>query len=155
MRNKLEIIKELAEKCAASLNMRIISVDYVREFGINILRVIASKEPVMTIDDSEALNMKISDELDKVDLIDEEYYLEVSSEGIEKELRSDADIKQAIGEYICIRTKERINNKNEFYGYLLAFDEGELKIQVNTKGKNSEITLDKAQIEMIRLAVKF
>ncbi|NLD26036.1 MAG: hypothetical protein GX661_01600 [Acholeplasmataceae bacterium] len=155
MKNKLEIITSLAQKCAASLAMKIISVDYVREFGINILRVIASKEQVMTIDDSEALNKMLSDELDKVDLIDEEYYLEVSSEGIEKELRTDADIKQAIGEYICIRTKDRIDNKNEIYGYLLAYADNELKIQVNKKGKSSEITLDKAQIEMIRLAVKF
>ena len=79
MNNKLKIVEEIASKCAEDLNMEIISVDFVREYGMRILRIIARKEPVMSIDDSAALNRKISNELDKYDLFPDEYFLEVSS----------------------------------------------------------------------------
>jgi ribosome maturation factor RimP len=154
MNNKLKIIEELAKTCASDLGMEIISVDFVREFGMKILRVIASK-PEMSIDDSADLNRKLGLKLDEVDLIDEEYYLEVSSEGIEKELKTDEDIKNAVGEYIFIRTKKKINGKKEFYGDLLNFTNQELVIKVNIKGKITEMKITTEQIERIRLAVRF
>ena len=90
----------LAEECAQKLNLRIIEVEYVFENGIKILRVITDGENGLSLDDATKLNEMLSARLDEEDFIDEEYYLEVSSEGIEKELRNDEDIKKAIGKYV-------------------------------------------------------
>lgn len=152
---KMNQIKEIVNRCAGKLSMEIISVDYLKESGMNILRIIARKEPVFTIDDSSELNMLISNELDKVDLIDEQYYLEVSSEGIERELRNDIEIKQAIGEYVCIRLYEKYNGKKEYYGDLLDFKDEQLRLEIMDKIKKKEIVIEKDKVAKIRLAVKF
>ena len=155
MLNRMEKINEIANKCAKQLDIEIISVEFVKEFGMKILRVIARKDPVFTIDDSSDLNKLISDELDKVDIIEEEYYLEVSSEGIERELRNDDEIKQAIGEYVCIRLYEKLNGKKELYGDLLEFDNDEIKLEVLNKTRKTEVVINKSKIAKIRLAIKF
>lgn len=151
----LNKITEIANLCAKKLDMEIISVEFVREFGMKILRVIARKEPSFTIEDSSDLNKLISDELDKVDLIEEEYYLEVSSEGIEKELRNDNEIKQSIGKYVCVKLYEKLNGKKEIYGDLLDFNNDQIKLEVVNKTIKEELIIDKKSIAKIRLAVKF
>jgi ribosome maturation factor RimP len=155
MKIDMKKINEIANSCAEKLDMEIVSVEFVREFGMKILRVIARKSPVFTIDDSSALNRLISDELDKVDLIEEEYYLEVSSEGIERELKNDIEIKDAIGEYVCIRLYEKLNGKKEIYGDLISISDDEVTLEVTNKTTKDIVVLDKKKIAKIRLAVKF
>lgn len=155
MNDKINKITEIATECAKKINAEIISVEYVREFGMKILRVIARKDPTFTIDDSSDLNKLISDELDKFDLIEEEYYLEVSSEGIERELRNDNEIKQAIGEYVCIRLYEKLNGKKEIYGDLVDYSNEEIKLSTLNKNIKEEMIINKSKVAKIRLAVKF
>lgn len=145
----------LAKRCADKLGFEIISVEYVFENGIKILRVIGNGPNGFSIDDATALNEEISAELDKEDYIDEEYYLEVSSEGIEKELRNDNDIKNAVGDYIFAKFYEKIDNSKEVYGDLESFDGDTLVIKYNNKGRMKKITVKKEQICKIRMAIKF
>lgn len=155
MQNKMEIIKEIANSCALSLGIEIVSVDFVNEFGMKILRVIARKEPALTIDDASELNRLISDELDKVDIIEEEYYLEVSSEGLERELVTDEEIKNAIGKYICVKLYQKLNGKKEFFGDLLKYENDQLTLKVVEKGRRKDLVFHKSMIAKIRLAIKF
>lgn len=155
MQNKMEIIKEIANSCASSLGIEIVSVEFVNEFGMRILRVIARKEPSLTIDDASELNRLISDELDKVDLIEEEYYLEVSSEGLERELVTDEEIKNAIGKYICVKLYQKVNGKKEFFGDLLNYENDQLTLKVVEKGRRKDLVFQKSMIAKVRLAIKF
>lgn len=155
MKDNINKIKEIADQCAKKLEIEIISVEFVKEFGMKILRIIARKDPIFSIEDSSDLNKLISEELDKLDLIEEEYYLEVSSEGIEKELRNDNEIKQAVGEYVCIRLYEKLDGKKEIFGDLIDFSNDEIKLEVINKGRKTEIIVNKSKVAKIRLAVKF
>ena len=146
---------DLANRCASKLGYEIISVEYVFENGIKILRVIGNGENGFSIDDAAKLNEEISAELDKEDYIDEEYYLEVSSEGVEKELRNDKDITNAVGSYIFAKFYEKIDHVKEVYGDLESFDGNTLQIKYNVKGRIKHLTVKKEQICKIRLAIKF
>ena len=153
MKVKMKNIKEIAQICAQNLDIEIVSVEFVKEHGMKILRIIARKSPALTIEDSANLNKLISDELDKYDFIDEQYYLEVSSEGLERELKTDIDIKNSIGEYICIRGYKKIDGKKEIFGDLVNFSNNELTIYLSDQ--NRKITVNKNEISKTRLAVKF
>lgn len=146
---------ELAKACAAELNLEIVSVDYVFENGVKILRIIATSDEGLTIDQASELNELISLKLDEDDFIDEEYYLEVSSEGIEKELRNDKDISDSIGKYVNARFYEKVENFKEVEGHLISFENNVLTIECNIKGRKKTIIVKKEQISKIRLAVKF
>ena len=146
---------KLAEECAQKLNLRIIEVSYVFENGIKILRVITDGDKGLSLDDATKLNELLSERLDEEDFIDEEYYLEVSSEGIEKELRNDNDITNAIGKYVFIKMYEKVDGIKEVYGDLIGFDGKTLDVNYMIKNKKKNIKIQKNKISKIRLAVKF
>lgn len=157
LNNKVIVEKSLvlSQRCAETLGLKIISVDYVFESGIKILRVIAEGENGLDLDEASKLNELISNELDVEDFIDEEYYLEVSSEGIEKELRSDDDIAKSVGKYVFVSTYEKINGLKEFYGDLLSFDGETITLSYMAKNIKKNVEIQKNKISKIRLAVKF
>ncbi len=148
-------VSSIIEECAKELKLDIVDIEWVKEAGSYILRVIADTADGLTIDQSASLNEMISLKLDLVDLIEEEYFLEVSSPGLEMPIKTSEALLKAINEYICVKTYEKIENKKELYGYLKVIDEDHLTLECNIKGKIKLINLDRKVISSIRHAVKF
>lgn len=146
---------EIASSCAKKLGLEILDVEYVKEFGSMVLRIISDKEGGLDINDATLLNEAIGEVLDKEDFISDEYNLEVSSPGIERELKKEEDYIKAIGDYVCIYPKNKVENKTEVYGDLLDYKDGVFKLRINLKGRMKEIEIKKEDINKIRMAVKF
>lgn len=155
MNEIIEKATKIANDCADKLSLKVLDVDYVFEHGIKILRIIADSLEGLTIEESTELNQMISLELDKDDFIKEEYYLEVSSPGLERPLNTDEDIIEAVGEYINIKTFEKIDKLKEFNGDLLSYENGIIKMKVNIKGIEKTLEIERKKISKLRLAVKF
>ena len=153
--------KKSADEEALKLNLVIEDVDWVNESNNYILRIIASKENgVFDIDDCTKLNEAISLALDKDDFIKEEYMLEVSSEGAEKVLKSEDEIKKNISSYIHIDFNKAIEilkniRIHDIEGYLKEVNEESLVLNINLKGRLKDITIEKNNIKLIRKAIKF
>jgi ribosome maturation factor RimP len=151
----VERAKVIATEYADKLNLEIVDVEWVKENHSNILRIIADTEVGLTIDESVSLNEAISIRLDEEDFIEEDYMLEVSSPGIERPLKNDQDIINAIDKYIFIKTYSPVDGIKEFTGYLKSYIDGIITISVNNKGRLKEHKIEKSMISKIRLAVKF
>lgn len=147
--------EEIAKECASRFNYQILDCEYVKEFGVYILRIIADSPNGLSIDEATELNEAISAELDKYDFIEDEYYLEVSSPGLERPLKTEEDIISAVGEYINIKLYEKIENQKELNGDLLDYTDGILTLKVNIKGINKTLKIERKKISKLRLAVKF
>jgi ribosome maturation factor RimP len=148
-------VRPIIEKCANELSIEIVDIEWVKENGVMILRILADTEYGLSVDDSSALNEAVSIALDEDSILQDEYMLEVSSPGLERPIKNDNEIKQAIGEYINIKTYEKIEAQKEFEGYLKSFDDVFLEIEVNIKGRVKTFRIDKNIISKIRYAVKF
>lgn len=151
----VEHVRQIIEKCAEELKIEIVDIEWVKEHGSRILRVLADTEYGLTIDDATALNEAISLALDDDTFLQEEYMLEVSSPGLERPIKNDEEIKKAVGAYINIKTYEKIEAQKEFEGYLKAFNGEILEIEINIKGRLKVVLIDKNKISSIRYAIKF
>ena len=100
----------------------------------------------ITLDDCENVNNAITDILDKDDYIKEQYFLEVSSTGVEKMIRKDKHLKENIGEYITIKLFKPINNFKEYVGKLKNFDDQIITIEV----ENEELNIERKTISLIK-----
>ena len=129
---------------------KLYEVSFVKEAGMNILRVLVNKKGGINIDELAEINNYLSDELDKLDIPYDEYMLEVSSPGAEMPLRNRDEVLENVGQYININTGDKV-----YEGTMLSFENDIVVIRVNLKGrfKNFEIPYD--SIKKIRLAVKF
>ena len=93
--------------------------------------------------------------LDEKDPIEENYYLEVSSPGAERPLKKDADFEKAIGKFIYVKTYEPIKDMKEFEGYLHAYTEEGLEIEIRIKTRKVNVQIEKEKIAQARLAIDF
>ena len=132
VKNVAEAVREAIAPVAAELGLAIWDVEFVKEGSRRILRVTIDSEAGITIDDCERMHRAIDPVLDELDPIETAYDLEVSSPGIERDLRTDAHIDASVGEEIELRLFAPIEGKKSFVGTLLGRDEnGAILVSVN------------------------
>lgn len=123
-------VRELLTPTAESMGYRLWDVEYVREGARRILRLTIDKPDGITIDDCEAFHRTVDPLLDEADPIESSYYLEVSSPGIERELKYDEHFSACTGETVEIRlfAPDSKGRKN-LRGTLKGIENGEIVIE--------------------------
>ncbi len=143
----MEKLKKDIQKIVEDLHYYLYDITYEKEGSNYILRVMIDNDTSITIDDCIIVSKEVSNMLDLVDPITEEYMLEVTSGGAERELRNEAEILRAIGKPVYIET---VHQKLE--GTLEKFDDYILTIKHNNKKISKVNYMD---VSFIRLAVMF
>ena len=147
----LDVVKDILNSFIEEHNLKFISSELVKEDGNLILRVIIdSPNGSIDIDTLALANEYLSDRIDEYDKDLPEYFLEVSSPGAERELKSKEDIINSIDKYVNIEIENMI-----YEGYLIEVNDQDLVIRINMKGRFKNIKVDLSTIKLIRLAVKF
>ena len=148
----LEKIKEGLLPIIASFECHLDSMEYVKEKGEWYLRVFIEKnDGNLDMDTCVAVSEAVSEKLDELDLIKDEYYLEVSSPGIEKPLKTFEQVEAHVGSYVHIDLKNPKNGIDSLEGTY----EPTLLIQYMVKAVRKKMTINYDDIKFIRLAVKF
>ena len=92
-----EVVTALAQPLADELGYVLWDVEYVREGADYYLRITIDSEAGITIDDCERFSRAIDPVLDREDPIPDSYHLEVSSPGIEREIKTPAHVQACLG----------------------------------------------------------
>ena len=96
-------VRELLTPTADTMGYELWDVEFVREGARRILRITIDKPEGINIDDCEAFHRAIDPLLDEADPIDSAYYLEVSSPGVERDLKYDFHFAACEGEEVEVR----------------------------------------------------
>ena len=65
-------------------------------------------------------------------------------------IRNEEEVKDAIGEYIYVKTKD-----NEYYGTLTSFNNGMMNLKVKDKTREKDVSIEYSKTKKVRYAVKF
>ena len=141
-----EKVEEIVKEKIENLGYELYDVLYIKEGSNRILRIVIDNEKGISLEDCEKVNNEIKDIIDEKDYINEQYYLEVSSPGIERLLRKDWQLKKYIGEDVSVKLfkKDDKGNKN-YIGKLLEVTDNFIKIS-----ENEEIQIDRKNISQIK-----
>ena len=100
------------------------------------------------MNDCEKVSDGINTLLDEADYIKEQYFLEVSSPGIERVLRKNGHLQSAIQKEVEINLFKPINGKKVFVGILKQFNEE--KVVISETESNEEIEIERKNISLIK-----
>ena len=141
--NKVEaLIKERVE----NLGYDLYDVEYAKEAKNFFLRIYIDSKKGISLDDCEKVSNQINEPLDQSNIITEQYFLEVSSPGIEKVLRKDKHLENNIGEEVEVKLFKKDNNGNKVYvGILKSFNDKEIQIETN-----EELIIERKNIAQIK-----
>lgn len=106
----------------------------------------------VSTDDCEKVSRFLSGELDRLDPIEQNYYLEVSSPGMDRALLKDKDFERFAGEIVDISLYKAVDGKKAFQGKLIGIENGNIVI---TDEKDKRTEFPREQVAKTKLAVIF
>ena len=135
-------------------------IDYKREGKDWYLKVFIDKiqnssdgeELFVGSDDCELVSRFLSDQLDEAGLISQNYYLMVSSPGMDRQLYEQRHFDRYVGHLVEVKLYQAVNKKKEFEGTLDGLTDGHVVI-TDEEGNRLEFPLDK--VVRANLAVVF
>ncbi|MFA6692273.1 MAG: hypothetical protein WCR73_00795 [Acholeplasmataceae bacterium] len=144
----LEHLKEKLNQILKTYDLNVYSIRTKREFGERIVEILIDTE-TMDINVLEKIHMTFVESLTD-DELDPNYYLELSSLGAERPLKTLDEVIKAIGKYIYF---EAPNMKS--YGTLNAIENDIMKIEINDKGRLKIVDVKFETVKNMRTAIKF
>jgi ribosome maturation factor RimP len=142
-----EKVEKLLEPIIEKIGYELYDVEYAKEGKNYFLRIFIDNEKGIDLNDCEKVNNSITEILDKEDYIKEQYFLEVSSPGIERVLRKDKHLKQNLGGQVNMKLfKKDENGAKEYIGELKQFDEQNIIISQDEK----EVKIERKNIAQIK-----
>lgn len=111
-------VLELAEPLAEQLSATVVAVEYRRESGGRVLRVILHHPDGVDLDLCQNFSHALSDRLDEADLISDPYMLEVASPGLNRQLKSEREIRIFSGRTVRLTLRQEIQGHRVLVGTL-------------------------------------
>ena len=144
-----EAVMALAKPVVEAEGSELWDVEYVKEAGAWYLRVYIDKAGGVSIDDCEAVSRALDPVLDEADPIPTSYIFEVSSAGVERELKRPGDFEKFMGSQVEVRHYQPVEGAKSHIGTLRGYADGAVTIEMNGQEK----TYQKAQVAQVRLSV--
>ncbi len=116
-------VRKIAEPLAEELGYFLWDVEYVKEGADMYLRITIDSEDGIVIEDCEKMHRAIDPLLDEADPIEGAYHLEISSPGIERELKTDMHICACEGWDVEVRLYAPVDGAKSYLGELQGLDE--------------------------------
>ncbi len=129
-REIVDRVREIILPIVSSEGMEVVDIEYRRESGGWVLRVILDKEGGVTLDDCTRVSQEAGRSLDVEDIISSSYTLEVSSPGLTRPLKTERDFTKYLRRLVKVKTVDPIENRRQFKGRLLRVSENGVEIQV-------------------------
>ena len=123
-----ETVREAILPTVTELGYDIWDVTYSKIGADYHLEITIDSESGINIEDCEKVHRAIDPILDELDPVEGFYYLDVSSPGIERELRTEEHITRSIGEKVEARLYAAKDGKRQITGILSAFTDGKITI---------------------------
>lgn len=142
-----EIIAELLDDFLEENGYELYNVEFVKEVKDWFLRVYIDKLPVdgeeqyMSIDDCEKISRYLSEKMDEADPIEQNYYMEVSSAGLDRTLLFEKDYTRFAGREVEITLYKAIDGKKVYSGQLVGLINNNLVVK-DGKGKETELPFE-------------
>ena len=125
----IEQLEQLTAPVLAEHGAELVDLQFVHEHGQWILRYFLDKEKGITLDDCATISDHIGRILDAADVIPQHYSLEVSSPGINRPLKNEADYRRFIGEQVDMTLYAPMNGRRHFKGTLQSVNNGVVVVQ--------------------------
>lgn len=146
MPNIEERVESLVSPKIKELGYELYDVQYAKEGKDYFLRIFIDKQEGIDLNDCEKVSNEINSILDEADYIKEQYFLEISSPGIERILRKDRHLAENIGKKVEIKMFKPEEGKKEYVGILKEFSNETIKIETE-----KTIELERKNISQIRI----
>jgi len=150
----LDKIRGVAERVTSGRGYELADVELKRERGGTLVRLYVDKEGGIGLEDLQAVSEEVSAILDAEDPVSTPYTLEVSSPGLDRPLKTEADYRRFLGRLARLSSYEPVEGRRHWTGRLTSFEDGVVGVSLEKEG-GTLCRIPLAKIAHGRLEVEF
>lgn len=144
----LKEVRAIAEKIAAELGYELVDVELTKEPGGHFLRFYIDRPEGVSLNELEAYHRRILPLVENV-----EYdYMEVSSPGVDRPLKTERDFERAEGETVELKTYRPVNGAKQFIGDLIGLEGDEIVLQT---GEDQMMRFNRRDVAWVKVHLEF
>ncbi len=149
----LDRVRSAATRVAADRGFELVDVELKRAAGGQLVRVYVDKPGGIGLDELQSVSEEVSAILDAEDPIDGRYTLEVSSPGLDRPLKSEADYRRFIGSLARLSSYQPIEGRRYWMGRIVSCEGGVVTLSLERENESARVPLEK--VSHGRLEVEF
>lgn len=153
-KNTAEKVRELVEPTINELGYTVWDVDYSKIGTERHLEITIDSEKGIDISDCEKVHRVIEVIIDEADPIEEMYYLDVSSPGLERVIRTKEHFEKCVGQTVELKLFAAVNGRKSIVAHLTAYEPEGDTVTVTEKNGNT-VTLERKQISKANVYFEF
>lgn len=151
----LDILKEWIEPVLNEKDCVLYDIEWLTNQNPPILQIsVEKKDGTMDLDTCAMCSDVIGTLLDNKDWYAKEYMLEVCSPGAERELKTDQQLRDAIGKYVYVKLVDPKQGLDQVLGDLKEVNDDSIVVAYKEKTRNKTIEINRNNINVIMTAVK-
>ncbi len=148
------MVRAVAQRVVDGRGFELVDVEVKRGRGESVVRLFVDKEGGIGLAELQSVSEEVSAILDAEDPIESTYTLEVSSPGLDRALKNEADYRRFAGRLVKLSSYEPVDGRRHWTGRLQSVEDGVLVVVLEKeKGKVARIPL--AKVSHGRLEVEF
>jgi len=148
----VDVVSEIVDVYCKSNDLELVDVEFVKEGPHRYLRVMIDRDGGVSLDDCGLVSKYLNKKLDDIDPIEENYFLEVTSPGVERELKKDEDFEKYIGELVQAKLFQPIDGEKVIRGNLVGLKDNKILID---RDNGNVIEIPKSKAAVVKLLVNF
>jgi len=131
----VDAVRAVAERVTSAHGYELVDVEMARAKGGHFVRLYVDKPGGIGLDELKSVSEEVSAILDAEDPIDSSYTLEVSSPGLDRALKSEADYARFVGRLVKLSSYELVDGRRHWSGRLEAVEAGVLSVRLEKEGR--------------------
>jgi ribosome maturation factor RimP len=147
-----DVVTEMVAPIVEKNEFELVDVEFIKEGSHWYLRLYIDKKGGITLDDCKAISDELSEQLDNVNPIEQSYFLEVSSPGLERPLKKEKDFVRYKGELVEVKLYKPIEGRKAFEGELIGLINNKICIK---SGDSEELKFEADKVSTVRRVIKF
>lgn len=157
MSRVVDEVRVVVQPIVDEQNLELVDMEFLKEGKNWFLRIYIDKPGDIDIEECALISEKVSEALDAIDPdpIPQAYFLEVSSPGAERPLKTEADMQNAIGKYVHLSFYQAIDGEKFYEGTLKEVNDDSVVLTIRIKTRTKDIEIERKQIANARLAIQF
>lgn len=157
MSRVVDEVRVVVQPIVDEQNLELVDMEFLKEGKNWFLRIYIDKPGGIDIEECALISEKVSEALDAIDPdpIPQAYFLEVSSPGAERPLKTEADMQNAIDKYVHLSFYQAIDGEKFYEGTLKEVNDDSVVLTIRIKTRTKDIEIERKQIANARLAIQF
>jgi ribosome maturation factor RimP len=149
----VERVRSVALRVTADRGFELVEVELKQAKSEKLVRIFVDRPGGIGLEDLQSVSEEVSAILDAEDPIDGHYTLEVSSPGLDRPLRGEADYRRFVGKLAKLASYEPVEGRRHWTGRIVACDDGIVTLELDGEKASARVPL--AKLSHGRLEVEF